>query len=304
MPVPNSTALRLPVLQALSNGEETSISAIRARVSESMGLTPEDLQEMLPSLHQPLFNNRISWAVWHLQHALLLVRVRRAVYRITEEGKNLAARGEQVDRNTLRQYPAYVEKIGKIRGGKKANPIDDQVDTPEEVLQNTVGEIRKSLEIELLERVRSASPEFLEKLIVDVLIAMGYGSGDDARGLVTGRSGDHGIDGKIKEDVLGLDEVYIQAKNYSDSNTVGEGALRNFAGAIDMAGGTTKGVFVTTSTFTSQARKYVELSPKRIILIDGEKLASFMVDYDVGVRSKVTFEIKRMDDDYFELEND
>lgn len=306
MAVPDFQSLMLPVLRALSGGEEMSLAAIRARVSHSEGLTPENLQELLPSLRQPVFTNRVSWVILDLRQAKLLVRVRRGVYRITEEGKKLATRGERIDRRTLRQYPDYAQWIDKItQNREKPGPVEvrDQVDTPEEVLQKTVDEIRKSLETDLLEQVRNASPEFLERLIVDILIAMGYGAGDKAMGSVTGRSGDHGIDGTIKEDILGLDEVYIQAKKYADGNTVGERALRDFAGAIDLAG-TTKGVFVTTSTFTSQARKYVERSPKRIILIDGEKLASFMVDYDVGVRSKVTFEIKRMDEDYFELESD
>ena len=166
-------------------------------------------------------------------------------------------------------------------------------------MHRAVRQLRDALEAEVLDRVRKAGPAFLEQVIVDLLIAMGYGGGDAAMGRVTGRSGDGGIDGTIKEDALGLDEVYIQAKQYADGHTVGEGDLRSFAGAIDAAG-TTKGVFVTTATFTSAAKDYVKRSPKRIVLIDGEELARLMVEYDIGVRTRTRHEIKRVDEDYFE----
>ena len=157
------------------------------------------------------------------------------------------------------------------------------------------------LEAEILERVRNAAPALLERVVVDLLIAMGYGGGNAAMGRVTGRSGDGGIDGTIREDALGLDEVYVQAKKYADGNTVGEGDLRNFAGAIDAAGAT-KGVFVTTAGFTRAARDYVARSPKRIVLIDGEELARLMVQNGVGVRTQIHHEIKRIDEDYFDQE--
>ena len=173
---------------------------------------------------------------------------------------------------------------------------DGSPDTPEEVLEHAAGQLRIEVEAEVLKRILEAPAAFLERVVVDLLIAMGYGGGDSAMGHVTGRSGDGGIDGTIREDALGLDEVYIQAKKYTEG-TVGEGALRNFAGAIDAAG-TTKGVFVTTSSFTRAARKYVARSPKRIVLIDGEELARLMVAHDVGVRTRVRHEIKRIDEDY------
>ena len=162
--------------------------------------------------------------------------------------------------------------------------------------------LRESLEAEVLNRVRDAEPDFLERVVVDLLIAMGYGGGDAAMGQVTGRSGEGGIDGTIREDTLGLDEVHLQAKRYGDGNTVGEGDLRNFAGAIDAAG-TTKGVFVTTASFTRAARNYVARSPKQIILIDGEELARLMVQHGIGVRTGVRHELKRIDEDYFDQES-
>ena len=178
---------------------------------------------------------------------------------------------------------------------------EDISDTPEEALVRADRRLRSALEVDVLQRVRDASPAFLEQAIVDLLIAMGYGDGDAAKGRVTGRSGDGGIDGTIREDALGLDEVYVQAKKYAEGNAVGEGDLRNFAGAIDAAG-TTKGVFVTTADFTRTARNYVARSPKRIVLIDGPELARLMVRYGIGVRTRATYEIKRVDEDYFDQE--
>ncbi len=236
-----------------------------------------------------------------------MLRVRRAVYRLTVEGKQLLADAPPcIDMNHLRNYPAYVAwRTGKntpsASGDVALAPPDDSPDTPEEALDRAVQQLRDALEADVLDRVREAPPSFLEQVVVDLLIAMGYGGGDAAMGRVTGRSGDGGIDGTIREDALGLDEVYLQAKRYGDGNTVGEGDLRNFAGAIDAAG-TTKGVFVTTASFTRAAWKYVARSPKRIILIDGAELARLMVQHGIGVRTRVRHEVKRIDEDYFDQE--
>ena len=306
MPVPDYQSLMLPVLKALADGAETPISEVRKRVAVTERLTPDDLREMLAN-GQSMFTNRVSWAVIYMERAGLVERVRRAIYRLTEEGKKLLAQAPaRVDLDVLRTYPDYVMWSKEASGPsptKDAKPASpgDSTDTPEEALHHAVQQLRDALEAEVLDRVRKAVPAFLEQVIVDLLIAMGYGGGDAAMGRVTGRSGDGGIDGTIKEDALGLDEVYIQAKKYADSHTVGEGDLRNFAGAIDAAG-TTKGVFVTTATFTSAAKEYVKRSPKRIVLIDGEELARLMVEHDIGVRTRIRHAIKRIDEDYFEPE--
>ena len=299
---------QLPALKALADGTETQISKVRVRIAAAEGLTPEDVREMLPSGLLSVFTNRVSWAVIHTEHAGLVEKVRRGVYRITAEGKRLLAREpDRIDLHLLRTYPAYDEwrnSFARKSPKKDAAPAqpDESADTPEEVLDRTVQQLRDALESEVLNRVRKAAPAFLEQVVVDLLIAMGYGGGDAAMGRVTGRSGDGGIDGTIREDALGLDEVYVQAKKYADGNTVGESDLRNFAGALDAAG-TTKGVFVTTAGFTHAARDYVARSPKRIILIDGEELARLMVAHDVGVRPKIQYEIKRIDEDYFDAED-
>ena len=176
---------------------------------------------------------------------------------------------------------------------------DDAVETPEEALDHAAAQLRQALEADLLDRVRAAPSAFLERVVVDLLIAMGYGGGDAARGRVTGRAGDGGIDGTIREDALGLDEVYLQAKKYAAGTTVSENDLRNFAGAIDAAN-TTKGVFVTTAGFTRSATDYVAKSPKRIVLIDGEELARLMVVHEIGVRTRIRYAVNRIDEDYFD----
>lgn len=301
MPVPDFQSLMLPVLKTLSGGAETPVSEVRARVAASERLTSDDLRELLPSGTQPVFTNRIAWAVTFMSHAGLIEKVRRGVYRLTAEGKHvLAQTPTRIDLKFLRNYSTFVEwrsqeATASARGDAAQSSTEGPTVTPQEELERAAEELRNELEVEVLERVRKAEPVFLERVVVDLLRAMGYGKGDAAMGQVTGRSGDGGIDGKIREDALGLDEVYLQAKRYAADNTVGEGDLRNFAGAIDAAG-TTKGVFVTTASFTKAAKAYVEKSPKRIILIDGEELARLMVEHNIGVRLKMPpYEIKRID---------
>ena len=303
----------LPALKALSPGAEAWIKTVRARIAAAEKLTSEDRNEMLPSGKQSVFVNRVSWAIMYLERAGLVRRVRRAVYRITEDGKKLLNRDvPRLDLSVLQGYPAFVrwqETVNKpsqepdpAPSQEPTRPMPPRKDTPEEALHRAHRKLRNTLEADMLDRVHGASPAFLEQVVVTLLLAMGYGGGDTSRGSVTGRSGDGGIDGTIREDALGLDEVYVQAKRYRQGNTVGEGDLRNFAGAIDAAG-TTKGVFVTTAAFTAAARKYVKRSPKRIVLIDGNELARLMVDYNVGVRVKECYEIKSVDEDFFEQES-
>ncbi len=303
MTVPDYQSLMLPVLKAIANGKEAPTKEIRNRIANAEGLTQDDLRELLPSGTQTVFVNRVAWAISYMEHAGLVKRVRRGVYVLTDDGKTVLEDPPlRVDLKYLQNYPAF----SRWRTRKNAPLSDkppvlgstaDTSSTPEETLEQIANELRAILENKILDLVRNATPEFLERVVVDLLIAMGYGGGNSIMGQVTGRSGDGGIDGKIREDALGLDEVYVQAKKYTASN-VGEGELRNFAGAID-ASGTTKGVFVTTSDFTRSAREYVKLSPKRIVLIDGKELARLMVLHDVGVRMLVRHEVKRIDQDYF-----
>ncbi len=304
MALPDFQSLMLPTLEALDDGKEAGTAVIRERVAASEKIPSEELGELLPSGRQTKFSNRIAWALSHMLRAGLVTRIRRGVYLLTTEGEQLLDTDpNRVDLKVLRTYSAYIDWKKDARSGPET-PDDEQttseppMETPEEALDRAVGELRESIESEVMDRVLNAKPKFLERVVVDLLIAMGYGAGDAAMGQVTGGSGDGGIDGKIREDALGLDEVYVQAKRHAPGNSVGEHDLRSFAGAIDMAG-TNKGVFVTTSKFTRAATEFVKLSPKRIVLIDGRRLARLMVEHNIGVRVRRRLQIKRMDEDYF-----
>ena len=307
MPVPDFQSLMLPALKAFAGGGEPTLTQVRERIAIAEGLTADDVREMLPSGRQAVFVNRVSWAVIYMERAGLLERVRRGLYRLTPEGERLLSRKpSRIDLNLLGEYPDFAEWSQRADAPPPNKDVaskqnEDVSDTPEEALDRAARQLRGALEADVLHRVRDAAPAFLERVVVDLLIAMGYGGGDAAMGQVTGRSGDGGIDGTIREDALGLDEVYVQAKKNAEGNAAGEGDLRNFAGAIDAAG-TTKGVFVTTGGFTRAAKDYVARSPKRIVLIDGAELARLMVRHGIGVRTRILHEIKRIDEDYFDQE--
>ena len=299
MPVPDFQRLMLPVLRALEDGEDTSVRSVRERVASAEGLTDKDLGEMLPSGRQPAFVNRVAWALSYLLRAAVVERVRRGVYRVADEGKRLLADPpSRVDVRYLRRFPAFVKgKKKPYKGPDEPTPTK----TPEEALEAADRELTEALEAEVLDRLRKAEPKFLERAVVALLIAMGYGGGDAARGRVTGRGGDGGIDGIIREDKLGLDEVYIQAKRYASG--VGVGELRNFVGAL-VGARAQKGVFVATADFTASAKEFSAQSPKRIVLINGEDLARLMVRHDVGVRVRDPHRrpilIKGIDEDFFD----
>ena len=286
--IPGTEALMLPVLKALADGAETPLADVRSRVAAAVRLNTGDLLKTNPGGKEPLFRVRIKHATNQIKRVGLVERVRTAVYRLTEEGAQFMAKNPS-------------ERDLKIFLESPPVPPPGPPETPEEALDHAATQLSLELEADVLDQVRQAAPAFLEQVVVDLMIAMGYGDGDDAMGQVTGSSGDGGIDGTIREDALGLDEVYLQAKKYADGNTVGESALRNFAGAIDAAGAM-KGVFVTTSSFTKAARDYVARSPKRIVLIDGDELARLMVKHNIGVRLKMRYEVKRIDEGYFDLE--
>ena len=232
MPVPDFQSLMLPILKALSGSAETPIAEVRARVADAEGLTADDLRELLSS-GQSVFTNRTSWAVVHMVIAGLVERLRRGVYRLTTEGERLLLQPPpRIDLKVLLQYPSYVRwRTGKSTPSVNHNDAQTkQRVRPEEALERADQQLREALEADVLDRVCEAPPAFLEQVGRDLLIAMGYGGGDAKRGRVIGRSGDGGIDGTIRQDSLGLDEVYLQAKKYAVGNAVGESDLRNFAG--------------------------------------------------------------------------
>jgi restriction system protein len=297
--VPDFQSLMLPVLRAAADGEISAVD-LRNRVASELHLTEAALAEMLPSGRQTTFSNRTAWANIFLQRAGLLEKVSRGVYRITDQGRKVLAEGpERINMRFLERYPAYVEWRQRSAGirptepGQIAGPPAEH-QTPEEQIEASQTALMAALQSDLLERVRELSPAFFEQLIIDLLIAMGYGGGRAA----IGRSGDGGIDGMIKEDALGLDIVYVQGKRYGEGNTVGRSEVQSFAGSLDGVGAT-KGNFFATSTFSQGAHDYVGRINKRIVLIDAAELTRLMIQRNVGVRTSTTYEVKKVDEDYF-----
>ncbi len=303
MAVPDFQTLMLPVLSAVSSGTTISSADLRKNVASALALSSADLEEMLPSGRQTTFANRVAWANVFLQRALLIEPVKRGVYRATQRGRDvLRHEPQRIDMKFLEQFPEYREWR---RNDRVAGTSSDETgaatsdSTPIETIERAVETIDLELRTALLARVRGISPEAFERLILDLLVAMGYGGGKAEMARQTQRSNDDGIDGVIREDPLGLDLVLIQAKRYAPANAVGRPEMQGFVGSL-IGNGTTKGIFVTTSTFNGNALAYVAKVPNRIILIDGEELARLMVRYKVGVRVTQTFEIKDIDENVFE----
>jgi restriction system protein len=301
MPVPDYQSLMRPVLVELADGQPRAIAELRERVADSIGLTPEDRQDEVPSGQKPLYHDRISWAVSYLKQAKVVERPKRGVYALTDRGKQvLQANPTRVDNQVLRQFPEFEAFLNRSNEASKATPESEtaaEQKTPEESLQSAYGRLRSAMESELLDQVKAASPQFFERLVVELLVAMGYGGSLKDAGEAIGRSGDEGIDGIIKEDRLGLDRILIQAKRWT-SNTVGRPDVQSFAGSLEGARAK-KGIFITTSAFSADARAYVDRIEKRIVLIDGEELAGYLYEHGVGVTTTAKYEVKRVDSDYF-----
>jgi len=305
MPVPDYQTLMLPLLKAVADRNEYKLNDMVELLGEQFNLTEEERSELLPSGQTFLFGSRVGWAKTYLKKARLLDSPKRGIITITERGLSLLEqKPTKINVALLKQFPEFVEFQAPKRTDDSPNErviIDEtSVQTPEEILENAYQSIRKTLAQDVLNKVVSLSPAFFERLVVELLVKMGYGGSikDAGRALVTGKSGDEGIDGTIKEDKLGLDIIYIQAKRWAPGNVVGRPELHKFVGAL--AGqGAKKGVFITTSSFTKEAKEYVPRNETKIVLIDGEELSQLMIDYNLGVTVQQTYEIKRMDNDYF-----
>ncbi len=305
MAVPDYQTLMLPLLRLAADDQDHRFRDAVETLADDFGLSPEDRTELLPSGQQPLFNNRVGWANTYLKQAGLLESPRRGLFRITQRGRELLKeQPERIDVSLLERFPEFVEFRGKRRPKKsqpgETAPVQPPTsDTPEDALSNAYNSLRAELESELLEEIGRASPAFFEQLVVDVLVKMGYGGSRQDAGRAIGRSGDGGIDGIINEDRLGLDVIYIQAKRWE--STVGRPEIQKFAGALQ-GHRARKGVFITTSGFSREALDYAGMIEARIILIDGDRLAKLMVDHGVGVSTVGTYEVKRVDSDYFSEE--
>lgn len=315
MPIPDYQTVMLPLLKVAEDGQEHRFRDAVDILATKFGLKEEELSVMLPSGTAPLLTNRVGWARTYLKQAALIESRKRGVFQITMRGRELLASNPvKIDNSTLEQYPEYLDF--KLRRGDQkdasqpeaiapqtANPqlLPPQSDsTPEEQFSQAYQRLRSNLEAELLEQVKASTPAFFERLVIDLLVAMGYGGSRRDAGRAIGKSGDGGIDGIIKEDKLGLDAIYVQAKRWEGA--VGRPEIQKFAGALQ-GQRANKGVFITTSGFTREAAEYANIISTKIILIDGEQLATFMVDHNVGVSPVTNFEIKRIDSDYFEGED-
>lgn len=301
MPIPDYQTIMLPLLEFAGDGNIHTLSESRAHLSALFALTEDEKEELLPSGRQRKFDNRVAWAKVYLEQAGLLLSPKRGQYHITEEGKSLLkAKPKKIDIATLERY----EKFINFRDSSKKSTtskteqkvVVEDIETPEEVLEKSFQSIQKELASALLEQVKNCSPSYFENVVVELLLKMGYGRNRIEAGKAIGKSGDEGIDGIISEDRLGLEAIYIQAKRWA--STVGRPEIQKFVGALH-GKRARKGVFITTGTYSNEARDYVAHIDPRVVLIDGVQLAEYMIEHNLGVTTKAVYEVKRIDADYF-----
>jgi restriction system protein len=296
----------LPVLKLASDGKEHKFSQAVEELADEFNLATEERSELLPSGSQAVFNNRVGWARSYLKQAGLLASPKRGYFTITQKGiELLAKKPSKVDASVLEQYPEFIEfksrRKDKNENESQEEFLSEQESslTPEDALASAYQKLRSALESEILSAVKEVSPSFFERLVVDLLVKMGYGGNRQDAGKALGKSGDGGIDGIINEDRLGLDVIYIQAKRWEGA--VGRPEIQKFAGALQ-GQRARKGVYITTSSFTKEAREYASLIESKIILIDGENLSRLMAEHGVGVSTVGQYEVKKLDSDYFDNE--
>lgn len=307
MAIPDYQKLMLPVLR-LAFERETRVPDVASQIAADLALSADEQEEMLPSGRQRVLHNRIHWAKFYLSKAGLLDSPGRGRFIASDLGKALLATDPlNIDVELLKSYPAFAAFYARgLQGGVSAETPAVAVaavsaSTPEEQIDAAHRVLHSALKADLLQRILDNHPTFFERVIVDLLVAMGYGGSHDAASLRLGRTGDGGVDGVIDEDRLGLDRIYVQAKRYAPHTSVGRPEVQGFVGSL-VGLGATKGVFVTTSTFSTPALEYVRHLPQRIILIHGERLCELLIEYGVGVRVSRAIEVKRLDEDFFEEE--
>lgn len=299
MTIPDFQSIMLPLLNYLGDDKEHHIREVIDHICIEFKLTDNEKQEQLQS-GQPIIDNRVGWARTYLLKAGLIESTRRGFFKITSRSKELL-KNEPKELNTrfLRQFPEFREfqniKKGESENGKDFTQIETEAEniTPDELMENGFNSIQASLGQELLTKLRSNSPSFFEKVVLDLLSNMGYGEGK-----VTGKTGDGGVDGLINQDRLGLDKIFFQAKRFGEDTPVSASMLRDFVGTLEV-NGVSKGVFMTTSRFPKDAENVISRSHKSIVLVDGPKLVKLMIDFNIGVSTTKNYEIKRIDSDYF-----
>jgi len=299
MPIPDYQSIMLPLLKFAGDQREYSLREAIEVLAQEFNLTEDERKKLLPSGLQEIFDNRVGWARTYLKKASLLDSTKRGFFNITPRGLDVLRKNPKtINVAFLRSFPEFVEfqSVKKDQDESESEAGKAMEKTPEESLESGYQRIRSNLSTELLAKAKSSSPKFFEKLVVELLLKMGYGSFREDAGKATGGSGDEGIDGLINEDKLGLDVIYLQAKRWD--SIVGRPEVQKFAGALQ-GRKAKKGVFITTSKFSDDAHDFVSKIDNKIVLIDGEKLAQLMIDYDIGVSKHVSFEIKKIDWDYF-----
>jgi restriction system protein len=294
MAIPDYQGWMLPLLQAVADGQDHVLRDLIGQLADQAGLTTAERQELLPSGQQTVISNRVQWAKTYLKKAGLLMQPGRGVIRITPEGKTvLSQKPAQINTALLKRYPDFLSFYQQVQPAQEAA---DTPDTPEEALEAAHLALRSALADELLERLKTCSPGFFERMVVQLLVAMGYGGSLADAGQAIGRSGDDGIDGIIKEDKLGLDVVCVQAKRWQA--TVGRPVVQAFAGSME-GQRARKGVLITTANFSKDAEEYVSRIERKIVLIGGRRLTELMIDHDIGVSTARSYVVKKLDADYF-----
>ena len=307
MSIPDYQTLMLPVLRHAAEGE-VKIGEVVDRLAVEFNLDDDELAELIPSGKQTTFSNRVHWAKSYLKQAGLVQATKRAHFAMTQRGSDVLQSGVQrIDIKYLKQFPEFVDfqNRSSVDEETEAQPLQVQdvqqpdSQTPDDLMRQTSRTIHAALGIEILDRLRISKPAFFERVVVQLLLAMGYGGTLAQAGKAIGKSGDNGVDGVIDQDTLGLDRVYVQAKRYAEDTTVGAGDIRDFFGSLDMHKAS-KGLFVTTSSFTKAAMETAEKLGKRIVLVDGRDLTKLMIRFNVGCRVEEVFEMKKIDEDFFE----
>jgi restriction system protein len=301
--IPDFQTIMYPVLDHLRDGQEHALQELVSRLSDHFQLGPEHLAVMVPSGQQPLFKNRVAWAISYLKNAGLLFYARKGVYQITEAGQQVLREGvSKINMAYLKKFDAYKawQSTFAQPEEKEAEITDaEEAKTPEELIGDSLSRVNDKIAADLLEIIKGKSPAQFEKFVLVLLNAMGYGMMEEKHYEVVGQSGDYGIDGIIYQDKLGIDRIYVQAKKWND-NKVQSKEIRDFIGSLSLRG-TNKGVFITTSQFTDDAQRTAVMNPQNtIILIDGRKLTDFAIQFNVGVQVKHRYELKTVDDDFFD----
>jgi len=297
MTIPLFQQIMLPLLQLLEDKQEHSLRQVIDSLTNQFNLTQEEQRELLPSGKQAIFDNRVGWARTHLKKAGLIESTRRGFFSITDRGLQvLKQKPAKIDVKFLKQFEEFRE-FRAIRREKPEELDEEETETtPEEALANAYQDLKNNLASELLQQLKASSPTQFENMVIDLLVAMGYGGSRKEAAKAIGRSGDEGIDGIINEDRLGLDVIYVQAKKWE--GTVGRPEVQKFAGALQ-GQHARRGIFITTSNFSKEAADFASRVDNKIILLDGDTLVQYMIDHNIGVTPSVNYEVKKIDLDYF-----